>query len=166
MIASVVVWFLSYFPRSEESATKAEHYENSYLGRVGKACEPVFAPLGFNWKSNVALLSGVAAKEIVVSTLGVLYTDGEGEVQSEKLLEESADNGQTLRHRLAASGDFDTATALAFLLFILIYFPCIATEAAISAELGWKWAVGSILYSTTMAWIVAYAAYHIVNLFV
>ena len=166
LIASVVVWFLSYFPRSEESATKAEHYENSYLGRVGKACEPVFAPLGFNWKSNVALLSGVAAKEIVVSTLGVLYTDGEEEVQPENLLEESADNGQTLRHRLAASGDFDTATALAFLLFILIYFPCIATVMAISAELGWKWAVGSILYSTTMAWIVAYAAYHLINLFV
>ena len=166
LIASVVVWFLSYFPRSEESATKAEHYENSYLGRVGKACEPVFAPLGFNWKSNVALLSGVAAKEIVVSTLGVLYTDGEEVLTVEDQSAESVDSGQNLRHRLAASGDFDTATALAFLLFILIYFPCIATVAAISAELGWKWAVGSILYSTTMAWIVAYAAYHIVNLFV
>jgi ferrous iron transport protein B len=150
---------LSYYPRSEEGATKAEHYENSYLGRVGKACEPIFEPLGFNWKSNVALLSGVAAKEIVVSTLGVLYTDGTEEVAAE---EESV----TLRHRLVASGDFSPASALAFLLFILIYFPCLATIAAIRSELGWRWALGSILYSTTVAWIVAYGVYNLLMLFV
>ena len=159
LVASLVVWFLSYYPRSEEGATKAEHYENSYLGRVGKACEPIFEPLGFNWKSNVALLSGVAAKEIVVSTLGVLYTDGTEEVAAE---EESV----TLRHRLVASGDFSPASALAFLLFILIYFPCLATIAAIRSELGWRWALGSILYSTAVAWIVAYGVYNLVMLYV
>ena len=156
LVASLVVWFLSYYPRNEASTTKAEHYENSYLGRVGKACEPVFEPLGFNWKTNVALLSGVAAKEIVVSTLGVLYTDGDDE----------ADGETTLRHRLAASGDFSVASVWAFLLFILIYFPCIATVAAIRSELGWRWAVASILYSTVVAWIVAYAVYNVLNLFV
>ena len=159
LVASLVVWFLSYYPRSEEGATKAEHYENSYLGRVGKACEPIFEPLGFNWKSNVALLSGVAAKEIVVSTLGVLYTDGTEDVaaKSEEV---------TLRHRLVASGDFSPASAMAFLLFILIYFPCLATVAAIRSELGWRWAIASILYSTAVAWIVAYGVYNLLMLFV
>ena len=157
LISSVIIWFLSYYPKSEESsASQASHYENSYLGTIGKACEPVFEPLGFNWKSSVALLSGVAAKEIVVSTLGVLYSEGD---------EQTSDDGEaTLRYRLKASGDFDAASAMAFLIFILIYFPCIATVTAISSELGWKWAVGSIVYSTTMAWLVAYAVYNIVNL--
>ena len=158
LVASTIIWFLSYYPRSVESVTEAQHYENSYLGKVGKACEPLFEPLGFNWKSSVALLSGVAAKEIVVSTLGVLYSEGE-EITGE-------DGEATLRYRLAASGDFDAASALAFLMFILIYFPCIATVAAIRAELGWKWALGSIVYSTSVAWIVAYVVYNLVNLFV
>ena len=158
LVASTIIWFLSYYPRSVESVTEAQHYENSYLGKVGKACEPLFEPLGFNWKSSVALLSGVAAKEIVVSTLGVLYSEGE-EITGE-------DGEATLRYRLAASGDFDAASALAFLMFILIYFPCIATVAAIRAELCWKWALGSIVYSTSVAWVVAYVVYNLVNLFV
>ncbi len=156
LIASVVIWFLSYYPKSETCTSKSEHYENSYLGTIGKVCEPVFAPLGFNWKSSVALLSGVAAKEIVISTLGVLYTDGDSDETGEEEI--------ALRHRLTASGDFDTASAMAFLLFILIYFPCIATVMAISSELGWKWAVGSILYSTSLAWLIAYAVYNLLNL--
>jgi ferrous iron transport protein B len=157
LVASIFIWFLSYYPKSVDSDTsQAAHYENSYLGTIGKACEPIFEPLGFNWKSSVALLSGVAAKEIVVSTLGVLYSEGE---------EDSGRDGEvTLRYRLAASNDFDTASAMAFLIFILIYFPCIATVMAIASELGWKWAVGSIVYSTTIAWIVAYAVYNLINL--
>lgn len=157
LVASIIIWFLSYYPKSVDSDTsQAAHYENSYLGTIGKACEPIFEPLGFNWKSSVALLSGVAAKEIVVSTLGVLYSEGE---------EDSGRDGEvTLRYRLAASNDFDTASAMAFLIFILIYFPCIATVMAIASELGWKWAVGSIVYSTTIAWIVAYAVYNLINL--
>ena len=157
LVASIFIWFLSYYPKSVDSDTsQAAHYENSYLGTIGKACEPIFEPLGFNWKSSVALLSGVAAKEIVVSTLGVLYSEGE---------EDSGRDGEvTLRYRLAASNDFDTASAMAFLIFILIYFPCIATVMAIASELGWKWAVGSIVYSTTLAWIVAYAVYNLINL--
>jgi ferrous iron transport protein B len=157
LVASIFIWFLSYYPKSEDSDTsQATHYENSYLGTIGKVCVPIFEPLGFNWKSSVALLSGVAAKEIVVSTLGVLYSEGE---------EDSGRDGEvTLRYRLAASNDFDTASAMAFLIFILIYFPCIATVMAIASELGWKWAVGSIVYSTTIAWIVAYAVYNLINL--
>jgi len=158
LISSVIIWFLSYYPKSDDVTSQAEHYENSYLGTIGKACEPVFEPLGFNWKSSVALLSGVAAKEIVVSTLGVLYSEGDEVAE--------VDGEANLRHRLAASGDFNTASAMAFLLFILIYFPCLATVVAIASELGWKWAVGSIIYSTTMAWLIAFGAYNLLNLFV
>lgn len=154
LVASVIVWFLSYYPKNDAVESSAEHYEQSYLGHIGKACEPIFAPLGFNWKTSVALLSGVAAKEIVVSTIGVLYSEGE-----------SADEEETsaLSGRLVASGDFNQASAFALLIFILIYFPCIATVSAIAAEAGWKWALASIVYSTSVAWVLAYAVYHLMS---
>jgi ferrous iron transport protein B len=166
LIASVVVWFLSYYPRPEQaSAGTAAHYENSYLGRLGKSCEPIFSPLGMNWKAGVALLSGVAAKEIVVSTLGVLYTEG-GEVtvaenpRADELRDPSAESA-TLSRRLVASGDFSTASALAFLVFILLYFPCIATVAAIGSEAGWRWALAAIVYDTLLAWAAAWCVYRL-----
>ncbi|MDE6375096.1 MAG: ferrous iron transport protein B, partial [Alistipes sp.] len=173
LIASVVVWFLSYYPRSEEPTVgNATHYENSYLGRIGKGCEPVFSPLGMNWKAGVALLSGVAAKEIVVSTLGVLYAENDVSVDSvlaeapldhEKIAEDASSvESAALSRRLIASGDFSTASALAFLVFILLYFPCIATVAAIGAEAGWHWAVAAIIYDTLLAWAVAWGVYHLV----
>ncbi len=367
LIASVVIWFLSYYPRTEQAASGPAHYENSYLGRVGKACEPVFAPLGLNWKAGVALLSGVAAKEIVVSTIGVLYAgsdpaaglptgdaevspltgqvriiggadgptavsiaeapaaghaqelasgnhraeiaeprtsvapaggqsaqrtaaegrragivessgsgsaatarnlaagntaagiagprngtadvggevapdrmsgnqragiaDGnttqkadkqryeitepdrsfvpgtvasdDGAAETNSLAEGGAradvfaiahndvtdsqrataaklnrsfvpgtiapDDGaaetNSLAARLRASGDFSTAAALAFLVFMLVYFPCIATVAAVASEAGWKWATASILYNTALAWVLAWATYRIALLF-
>ena len=157
LVASVAVWFLSYFPRTDNAVSKAEHYENSYLGRIGKACEPVFAPLGFNWKGSVALLSGVPAKEIIVSTMGVLYTDSDIDPDEEKSV--------SLSQQLKASGDFDTASAAAFLLFILIYFPCMATVAATVSEAGWRWAAASVIYSTLAAWLIAFAVYNLTSLF-
>lgn len=84
LIASVIVWFLSYYPRTDAAAGTEAHYENSYLGRLGKGCEPVFSPLGFNWKAGVSLLSGLPAKEIVVSTLGVLYSEGAATAPAEQ----------------------------------------------------------------------------------
>ena len=187
LIASVIVWFLSYYPRTDETAGTETHYANSYLGRLGKGCEPVFSPLGFNWKASVALLSGLPAKEIVVSTLGVLYSEGavttpaEGEIiggadgtteivvaeSAAKEPAESAGDEETasLSQRLLASGDFSTASALAFLVFILLYVPCIATVVAIGSEAGWKWAAASVVYNTAMAWLVAWIAYRIVLLF-
>lgn len=186
LVASIAVWFLSYYPRPAETAdplaNPATHYENSYLGRLGKACEPVFRPLGLNWKAGVALLSGVPAKEIVVSTLGVLYAENEAprelpvEVDSSIAIiggEEGitevlttpdaalSEDASALSKRLVASGDFTTASALAFLVFILLYFPCIATVAAIGSEAGWKWAVLTLFYNTGLAWIVAWAVYHL-----
>ena len=187
LIASVIVWFLSYYPRTDATAGTETHYANSYLGRLGKGCEPVFSPLGFNWKASVALLSGLPAKEIVVSTLGVLYSEGavttpaEGEIiggadgtteivvaeSAEKEPAESAGDEETasLSQRLLASGDFSTASALAFLVFILLYVPCIATVVAIGSEAGWKWAAASVVYNTAMAWLVAWIVYRIVLLF-
>lgn len=170
LIASVIVWFLSYYPRTDATAGTETHYANSYLGRLGKGCEPVFSPLGFNWKASVALLSGLPAKEIVVSTLGVLYSEGavttpaEGEIiggadgTTEIVVAESAakepsepagdEETASLSQRLLASGDFSTASALAFLVFILLYVPCIATVVAIGSEAGWKWAAASVVYNT------------------
>lgn len=208
LIASVVIWFLSYYPRTEGAQAADTHYENSYLGRIGKRCEPAFSPLGLNWKAGVALLSGVAAKEIVVSTLGVLYTDdapdaarvqipadtlvviggadgptelyvaetavarsadahpildGGGAMPQEELRDPAVEDGNRfLAARLRDSGDFTTASALAFLVFMLIYFPCIATVAAIGAEAGWRWAAVSILYNTGLAWIMSWVVYRFV----
>ena len=190
LIASVVVWFLSYYPRTDATAGSEAHYENSYLGRLGKGCEPVFSPLGFNWKASVALLSGLPAKEIVVSTLGVLYSEGATAAPAEEevviggadgvteIIVETAETTPTeafrtaedeetasLPQRLLASGDFTTASALAFLVFILLYVPCIATVVAIGSEAGWKWAAASVVYNTALAWFVAWIVYRIVLIF-
>lgn len=149
LVASIVIWFLSYYPRPDvEQSAMENRYENSYLGRLGKACSPVFEPLGLDWKAGVSLLSGVAAKEIIVSTIGVLYA------------EEDTESG-ALTQKIAASGDFTPAAALAFLVFILLYFPCIATIAAIGAEAGWRWAIGGMIYNTLVAWGIAWIFYQI-----
>lgn len=166
LIASIVVWFLSYYPTSPNVQSKSEHYENSYLGQLGKACEPIVEPLGLNWKSAVALLSGVAAKEIVVSTMGVLYSDHAQEPYIGEWGEEiTAESDLRLPARLAASGDFTPASALSLMVFILIYFPCLATIVAISSEASWRWALLSILYNTLLAWVMAFATYHLFSLF-
>lgn len=152
LVASIIIWFLSYYPRTEQSPLAGEaHYENSYLGRIGKACNPVFEPLGLDWKASVSLLSGVAAKEIVVSTIGVLYA------------EEDSESG-ALAKKLQTSGDFNPASALAFLVFVLLYFPCIATIAAIGSEAGWRWAFAALLYNTLTAWGIAWLFYEIGSL--
>nr|MBE6191367.1 ferrous iron transport protein B [Rikenellaceae bacterium] len=155
LVASLIIWFLSYYPRPEVVTETGNHYENSYLGRVGQACEPVFAPLGLEWKAGVALLSGVAAKEIIVSTIGVLYAVDEGA---------SAEGATSLEQKLVSSGDYTPASSAALLVFILLYLPCIATIAAIRSEAGWRWAIGALCYNTVVAWGLAWVVYHLVNL--
>ena len=150
LVASIVVWALGYFPRQKEGQSDVQHYEQSYIGQVGQFCEPAFEPLGLNWKASVSLLSGVAAKELMVSTLGVLYSGDQIE-----------DNPAQLKSNLAKSGDLNTPSALALLVFTLLYLPCIATLAAIGSESGWKWAVASAIYSTAIAWLCAFAVYRI-----
>jgi len=139
--------------------TPVEHMkqqENSYIGQIGHALEPVIAPLGFDWKIGVSLLSGVAAKEIVVSTLSVLYT-GNGNAADQPL---SVRLGTEVR----ANGDpgFTPAVALALMVFVLIYFPCLATFVAIKNETGkWGWAVFASSYSLVLAWVIAFAVFQI-----
>ena len=173
LVASLSIWFLSYYPNAGTAESQRQHYENSYIGRIGKACEPIFEPIGMNWKTTVSIISGVAAKEIMVSTLGVLYTednvaDATNCDASTNPITTSAESQSTepsLHARLVASGDFSVASVLALLVFTLLYFPCVATIAAIAAESGWKWAAMSVIYNTVVAWVVAFATYHIALLF-
>jgi ferrous iron transport protein B len=158
LVASIVVWALSYFPRQQENENNIDHYENSYIGRLGRLCEPAFEPLGLNWKASVSLMSGVAAKELMVSTLGVLYSEENGNKGSET-------NPTILKTQLVESGDFTTPSAAALLVFTLLYLPCVATIATIGAESGWKWAAASAIYNTAVAWLCAFVVHNIVQLF-
>jgi ferrous iron transport protein B len=129
--------------------------ENSYIGQIGKAIEPVMKPLGFDWKMSVSILTGIAAKEVVVSTLGVLYmADSEAD-----------ENSASLKQALQKDNHLSKLSALSFLLFVLIYFPCIAVVAAVKKETGhWKWALFMIAYTTALAWIVSFVVYQVGNL--
>ena len=150
MIASIIIWFLGYYPDHNAYPTQAEQQENSYIGQIGQAVEPVLEPLGFDWKLSIGLLSGVGAKELVVSTLGVLYTnDADADAVS-----------------LAERIPITPLAAFSYMLFVLIYFPCIATLVAIKQESGsWKWAIFTAGYTTALAWIVSFAVYQIGGLF-
>lgn len=151
MIASVIIWFLGYYPRHEAYESTAEQQESSYIGQIGKAVEPIIKPLGFDWKLGIGLISGVGAKELVVSTLGVLYTN-----------EEDIEN-VNLSDRIPIT----PLVALGYMLFVLIYFPCIATFAAIKQESGsWKWALFAAGYTTALAWIVSFAVFQIGRLII
>ena len=189
LIASVIIWFLGYFPRDKEREAffddqisqvsvqadnniidteekesliediedqrSIQHQEESYIGRIGKTIEPIMSPLGFDWKISVSLLSGMAAKEVVVSTLGVLYTgDPENQESLEfRLVSESYADGTHV---------FTPLVVVSLLLFVLIYFPCVATIVAIKEESGsWKWGLFSIIYTTSLAWIVSFLVYQI-----
>ncbi|MDE6134441.1 MAG: ferrous iron transport protein B, partial [Muribaculaceae bacterium] len=169
LFASIIVWALNYFPRHEEAQEAAtpevaaaiddsriDPGRDSYLEMLGKLVNPIMEPLGFKWRATVAAIAGVPAKEIVVSTLGVLYA-GDETVDDSRL-------GARLESPSPLTGkpDFTPASALSFLLFVLLYCPCIATVTAIARETGsWRYAAFSIFYNTAVAWIVAYGAYHI-----
>lgn len=151
MVASIIIWVLGYFPRPSESMDLAQQQENSYIGRIGKAIEPAIEPLGFDWKLGIGILSGVGAKELVVSSLGVLYADDAEADQT------------TLAQRLPIT----PLVAYGYMVFILLYFPCVATLAAIRQEAGgWKWAAFAAAYTTILAWIMSFAVYQIGGLFV
>lgn len=163
LLASVIIWVLSYYPHTDISETEIAQseeiseaeaneiqYENSCLGMIGKFVAPVMSPMGFDWKISVAVLSSIPAKEIVVSTLGVLYAS------------EEDDLGEAIQK----SGDLTTASALALMVFMLLFFPCIATIGAVASETRKiKWAFFSVFYNTAVAWVLAYVTYLIANLF-
>lgn len=207
LVASIVIWMLSYFPRNTENnikynndiekvdaqynnhvkqlassnvkqkqlletqknnsidsislQQKGEQQRKSFIGIIGKGIEPVMKPIGFDWKMSIAILTGLAAKEVVVSTMGILYQSGGGKESQNslaaKLQAQTNEAGQKVYTQLIA---------FAFMLFILIYFPCIGVIAAIKRESGsWKWSVFTVVYTTAAAWVIAFLTFQIGSLF-
>jgi ferrous iron transport protein B len=155
LFASILIWVLSNFPRVEEGE-EINQNEKSCLGHIGKFVEPVFKPMGANWQMDVGLLTGFSAKEVVVATLNILY-DGEEDAEEEEAT-------LNLSEKLKASG-VNSRAAYAYMLFCLLYFPCIATIAAVGHEAGYKWAAITAVYTTVLAWIVSTLFYQVSGLF-
>ena len=164
LVASIIVWALGYFPHND-ALPREQQQEQSYLGRMGKAIEPVFTPQGFNWKLDVSLMAGVGAKEIVASSIGVLYS-GDDSFGDDEEFSDDTEKYTHLRQAMLREGITPLA-AYAYLIFILLYFPCIATIAAIRNETGsWHWALIAAGYTTAVAWIVSCLVYQIGNLLI
>lgn len=186
LVCSIAIWFLSYFPNHDKYSTAEEQQENSFLGYLGKAVEPALAPLGFDWKMDIGILSGIGAKELIVSTLGIMYSEDDAagsatvqadiqEADSESTQEAdsegtqeavSADAPENTSHLQKALQKHTTpAGALAYLVFILLYLPCIATFFAIRHEAGsWKWAFLSAAMTLALAWIFSFATFRLFSL--
>jgi len=144
-----------------EAERQAEHLEKSYIGKMGKALEPVIQPLGFDWKIGVSILTGLASKEIVIGTMGVLYQNDFSVDKS------SADLHTKLQQQTYTSGPkigqnvFSPLVAFSLMVFILVYFPCVAVNAAIKRESNWKWSLFTMIYTTVLAWFLAFGVYQI-----
>ena len=162
LVASIIVWALGYFPHND-TLNLQEQQEQSYIGKIGKAIEPAFRPQGFDWKLSVGLISGVGAKEIVASTMGVLYS-GDNSMADDT--NSDSTKYKYLYEKMSADG-VTPLIAFCYLLFVLLYFPCLATIAAIRNELGsWKWAIFTAFYTTAIAWIVSAAVFQITRIFI
>jgi hypothetical protein len=189
LICSILIWFLGYFPKNKDLEIAQEKYSamvasgntseeqlkkqtaqvdslyeyqqaNSYIGVLGQAVEPALKPLGFNWRMDVGLLTGIAAKELVVSTLGVMYSQG-------ARITEGADLSEDTQLQSALAADMKWPSAFAYMVFVLLYFPCVATFVAIKNETGkWRWAVASCTYTMVVAWIFAFIAFRIGMFFI
>lgn len=178
LVCSIAIWFLSYFPNHDKYSTAEEQQENSFLGYLGKAVEPALAPLGFDWKMDIGILSGIGAKELIVSTLGIMYSedDAAGSATVQANIQEagsegtqeagSADEPENTSHLQKALQKHTTpAGALAYLVFILLYLPCIATFFAIRHEAGsWKWAFLSAAMTLALAWLFSFATFRLFSL--
>ena len=169
LICSMAIWFLGYFPNHDKYETAQQQQEHSFIGYVGKAMKPALRPLGFDWKMGVGIVAGVGAKELVVSTLGVMYADEEplqeAAVSSERADEDNRHSEETRLQRALLKA-VTPAGALAYMVFILLYFPCIATFVAIRNEAGgWKWAILTAVYTIILAWVMAFATFQLASLF-
>ncbi len=162
LVASIIVWALGYFPHNEQ-LSKQEQQEQSIIGQMGKAVAPVFEPQGFSWKLDVSLIAGLGAKEIVASTIGVLYSDDDSFGDDDSYNNEGG-RYDTMNKLMTADG-INPLSAYCYLLFVLLYFPCLATIVAIKNETGgWKWAFCAAFYTTCIAWCVSAAVYQIGSL--
>ncbi|WP_300729583.1 ferrous iron transport protein B [uncultured Bacteroides sp.] len=188
LVASIIVWALSYYPRFDEEAVSQNNteqvaesqIEHSYIGRIGHFIEPVIRPCGFEWKEGVSIITGVGAKEIVASTMGVLYSQTEtedvaaetdtevnpdGAAGEEAEEDEDAENAR-LSSIIAKSG-LTPLAAFSFLIFVLLYMPCIPACISIKNEAGgWRWALFTIGYTTLLAWICSTLVFQIGSLFI
>lgn len=159
LVASVLIWSLSYFPRNKQITDETLRQEQSYIGQMGRAIEPVIAPLGFDWKMGVSILTGLAAKEIVVSTMGILYhaeKDSGDDTLKEKLKDQKYVSGSRAGEKV-----FTPLVSFGFMVFVLIYFPCVAVIAAIRKESNWRWAVFTMVYTTALAWLISMLIFQI-----
>ena len=162
LMASIVIWALSYFPH-HDGLTREQQMEQSYIGTVGKVIEPVIRPCGFQWKEGVSIITGIGAKEIVASSMAVLYSS-DAEVNS--VTDEGATEQVRLSMALENSG-MTAVTAFSFLVFVLLYMPCLPTCIAIKHESGrWRWALFTVAYTTLLAWICSVLVFQIGNLIV
>ncbi len=194
LVASLVIWVLGYFPRNVEYSQdykqlmeleklkdpeeptpeflqlnrqmEAERQQNSYIGRIGKTIEPVIRPLGFDWKMGISLVTGFAAKEIVVSTMGVLYQADPNEVDGTASLQQRIREEVYTAGPAAGTRVFTPLTGISFLLFVLFYLPCVAVIATVGRESGsWKWAAFVLFYTTVIAWSASFVVYQLGSLF-
>ena len=161
LVDSIIVWALGYFPHNDK-LNQQEQLEQSYIGSIGKVVEPVFKPQGFDWKLSIGLISGVGAKEIVASTMGVLYAGDETVADDEA---QDTAKYSNLYRKMSADG-VTPLIAFCYLLFVLLYFPCLATIVAIKNESGkWKWAIFTAVYTTATAWCISALVYQTARLF-
>ncbi len=144
---------------------ESERQEKSYIGQLGHGIEPVIKPLGFDWKMGVSIITGLAAKEIVVSTMGVLYHADMGDGDNTETLKSNIENQTHSSGVLKGQKVFTPLISFGFMLFILIYFPCVAVIAAIRKEANWGWAIFTMVYTTVIAWIVSFLTFQIGSLF-
>ena len=156
--AAVIGWALGYFPHHDDYASAGGQLEQSYLGRIGKGVEPVMRPCGFDWRQSVSLLAGTAAKEVVASTMGVLYASEEGDTAT-------LEDDDAIRISQLVRGHMTPLSAASMLIFVLLYMPCISTIIAIKNESGkWRWALLTVLYTTVLAWVASTGFYQIAML--
>ena len=167
LIGVILIWTLEYFPRGSSDMKQDERLKNSYIGQIGQVIAPVIHPLGFDWRMGVSLITGAAAKEVVVSTMGVLfgaghYHESAGKPNLQKILQED-------RYKEGARKGQKTFTpivGISFLLFILVYMPCFAVIATVKKESGsWKWPLFLITYTTVLAWLLSFSVFQIGSLF-
>jgi ferrous iron transport protein B len=194
--AAVIVWALGYFPHHDTYSTPREQMENSYLGKIGKTLEPALRPCGMDWRQSVSLLAGTAAKEVVASTMGVLYASGEEttetavgsntsntevaetkanteihyteEANTNKIsnTQKNTDDGSLRISRLVRN-NMTPLSAASMLIFVLLYMPCLSTIIAIKNESGkWKWALFTMFYTIVLAWVTSTLFYQIGSLII
>lgn len=177
LFASIIIWALGYYPRYDaekvrpapvsayEASAHTLQLENSYIGRLGRAVEPAIEPLGFDWKMGIGLIAGVGAKEIVVSSFGVLYNVEDAEESGQDQLVQAIRQDRYTSGPKAGQLVYSPLVAYSFMIFVLLYFPCLAAVAAIGREAGWRWAVFAVIYTTAVAWVVSFLIYQIGSLF-